>query len=165
MGIDKHHRKKMESEVRRQLNARKGYFRIWQAHLTARVAECTISTINFDIFITCAWYLAEPPTPRRELSAGKRDNTANSLAMGVLEVVVNCLPQAAVVFILYTFVLVIYRLFFHPLAAIPGPRLASATYLYEWYYDLWLGGQYHFKLKELHKAYGTSLPTLIMKIN
>jgi hypothetical protein len=49
---------------------------------------------------------------------------------------------------------VIYRIFFHPLAAFPGPQLAIATYAYEWYYDLYHSGQYTFKLKELHEIYG-----------
>ncbi|KAI9667579.1 MAG: hypothetical protein M1821_000395 [Bathelium mastoideum] len=51
-------------------------------------------------------------------------------------------------------VVIIYRLYFHPLARFPGPKLAAATYLYAQYYDLWLGGQYVFKLKELHDRYG-----------
>jgi hypothetical protein len=52
---------------------------------------------------------------------------------------------------------IIYRFLFHPLAAFPGPRLAIVTFAYEWYYDLVLGGQYTFKLRELHKKYGKSL--------
>lgn len=50
--------------------------------------------------------------------------------------------------------LCIYRLFFHPLAKIPGPLLARVSYWYEIYYDLALPGQYTFKLKDLHKEYG-----------
>ena len=53
-------------------------------------------------------------------------------------------------------VTVVYRFVFHPLAGFPGPKLAIATYAYEWYYDLYLGGQYTFKLKELHEKYGIS---------
>ncbi|TAQ87580.1 hypothetical protein B7494_g4085 [Chlorociboria aeruginascens] len=41
-----------------------------------------------------------------------------------------------------------------PIAFIPGPKLAALTRFYEAYYDLILGGQYTFKLIELHKAYG-----------
>jgi hypothetical protein len=51
-------------------------------------------------------------------------------------------------------VIVIYRLAFHPLARFPGPRLAAITHLYEVYYDVWLGGQYTFNLRELHQRYG-----------
>ncbi|OCK93440.1 cytochrome P450 [Cenococcum geophilum 1.58] len=48
----------------------------------------------------------------------------------------------------------IYRLFFHPLANVPGPRLAAATWLYEVYYDLVQGGQFVFQLRRLHEKYG-----------
>ena len=50
---------------------------------------------------------------------------------------------------------VIYRLFFHPLANVPGPRLAAATWLYEIYYDLVQGGQFVFQVRKLHEKYGT----------
>lgn len=50
--------------------------------------------------------------------------------------------------------LTIYRLFFHPLASIPGPRLAAASYWYEYYYDVVKEGKYMWKLIELHKEYG-----------
>lgn len=56
--------------------------------------------------------------------------------------------------LLYIAALVVYRLKFHRAAHIPGPFLAKVTFLYEWYYDLYLEGQYAFKLKELHKIYG-----------
>ncbi|RAK99186.1 cytochrome P450 [Aspergillus ibericus CBS 121593] len=55
---------------------------------------------------------------------------------------------------LYTISIVIYRLYFHPLVHFPGPWLAKTTYLYEWYYDIYLPGQFTFKLKDLHKRYG-----------
>jgi hypothetical protein len=48
---------------------------------------------------------------------------------------------------------IINRFFFHPLSSFPGPKLAIATYAYEWYYDLCSSGL-TFKLKELHKKYG-----------
>ena len=52
---------------------------------------------------------------------------------------------------------VIYRLYFHPLAKFPGPRLAAATLWYEFYYDCILFGQYTFRIKEMHDQYGKSL--------
>jgi len=50
---------------------------------------------------------------------------------------------------------VFYNLYQHPLAHIPGPRLAAATYLYQTFYGL-AGGKsrYYMKVSELHKKYG-----------
>ncbi|KAL9094343.1 MAG: hypothetical protein Q9165_003484 [Trypethelium subeluteriae] len=48
----------------------------------------------------------------------------------------------------------IYRLFLHPLAKFPGPRLAALTRWYEGYYDVIKNGQYEFKIQELHRIYG-----------
>ncbi|KAL2831877.1 putative benzoate 4-monooxygenase cytochrome P450 [Aspergillus pseudoustus] len=57
-------------------------------------------------------------------------------------------------YLAYLAVIVTYRLTLHPLARVPGPRLAKITYLYEWYHDLYLLGQFPFKLKGLHQEYG-----------
>ena len=64
---------------------------------------------------------------------------------------------AFVSFIVYRFYVVIYRLFFHPLAKIPGPKLAAATTLYESYYDFFKGGTFTFRVRNLHKEYGMHL--------
>ncbi|KAJ2983507.1 hypothetical protein NUW58_g6236 [Xylaria curta] len=56
-----------------------------------------------------------------------------------------------VAYALYT---AIWRIYLSPIAHIPGSRLAALTRLYEMYYDAWLGGQYTFKIIELHKKYG-----------
>ena len=55
---------------------------------------------------------------------------------------------------LYAAALVIYRLFFSPLAGFPGPKMAAATGYYESYYDMILKGQYVFQIKEMHKTHG-----------
>ncbi|CAI6227143.1 unnamed protein product [Periconia digitata] len=55
---------------------------------------------------------------------------------------------------IYSLGLAFYRLFLHPLARFPGPKLAAITRWYEAYYDLILDGQYTFKIAELHKTYG-----------
>lgn len=52
--------------------------------------------------------------------------------------------------------LIFYRLFLHPLAKFPGPKLAAITRYYEAYYDVVQNGQYTFKIAQLHKQYGTS---------
>ena len=56
--------------------------------------------------------------------------------------------------------LTIYRLFFSPLAGIPGPKIAAVTGFYETYYDILLKGQYVFKIKEMHEKYGQSVGML-----
>ncbi|KAK6825858.1 cytochrome P450 monooxygenase, partial [Apiospora arundinis] len=58
--------------------------------------------------------------------------------------------------VMYLTTLSIYRLFLHPLARFPGPKLAAVTRYYEAYYGLICNGQYTFKIAELHKKYGKS---------
>ncbi|KAL4938414.1 hypothetical protein BDV06DRAFT_225996, partial [Aspergillus oleicola] len=64
------------------------------------------------------------------------------------------LETTAVVSALWTAGEAIRRLYFHPLAHIPGPRLAALTWWYEFYFDAIQPGQYVFKIQELHKQYG-----------
>lgn len=59
---------------------------------------------------------------------------------------------------LYYVTVALYRLYLHPLAQFPGPKLAAVTRLYEGYYDLYQSGQYTFKIAELHKQYGEENP-------
>jgi hypothetical protein len=42
----------------------------------------------------------------------------------------------------------------HPLSHIPGPKLAAATWLYECWFDLILGGMYTNEIKRMHDIYG-----------
>jgi hypothetical protein len=60
---------------------------------------------------------------------------------------------AAGLYSLFFVTLIFYRRFFRPLSYVPGPLLAKTTYLYEWYYDLYLKGQLTFHPKRLHQAY------------
>ncbi|KAI0451110.1 cytochrome P450 [Xylaria acuta] len=55
---------------------------------------------------------------------------------------------------LYFAIVVIYRLYFSPLADFPGPRIAAATGWYEFYYQYWLDGKYIFEIEKMHKIYG-----------
>ncbi|KAK3669356.1 hypothetical protein LTR78_010779 [Recurvomyces mirabilis] len=57
---------------------------------------------------------------------------------------------------IWTACILIYRMFHHPLSKFPGPRLAAATFGYEIYYDVFKspGGQYNYKIQELHRKYG-----------
>jgi hypothetical protein len=50
--------------------------------------------------------------------------------------------------------LTVFSVYFGPLAKFPGPNLAAATLLYEFYYDVICKGQYTWKIKELHGRYG-----------
>ncbi|KAL5384587.1 hypothetical protein PMIN06_012506 [Paraphaeosphaeria minitans] len=61
---------------------------------------------------------------------------------------------AAVTFVVYLIGLTVYRLHFSPIAKFPGPRLAALTLWYEFYHDVVRGGQYVFKIQELHEQYG-----------
>ncbi|KAG2417839.1 hypothetical protein HFD88_000938 [Aspergillus terreus] len=53
-------------------------------------------------------------------------------------------------FSVYQFFKTIYRLYFHPLSKIPGPRLTAATHLYEFYYDVILGPIVRINPREVH---------------
>jgi hypothetical protein len=58
------------------------------------------------------------------------------------------------VLIVYVVGLVLYRLVFHPLAGFPGPKIAAVTRYYEGYFDVIRGGQYTWKIAEMHDKYG-----------
>jgi hypothetical protein len=53
--------------------------------------------------------------------------------------------------------LAIWRLYFHPLRKIPGPRLAAMTSWYEFYYDVICDGQYPKRITQLHKEFSKVL--------
>ncbi|OJJ46793.1 hypothetical protein ASPZODRAFT_142587 [Penicilliopsis zonata CBS 506.65] len=48
----------------------------------------------------------------------------------------------------------IYRLYFHPLHTFPGPKIAAATFLYQFFYDAVLGGRYIWEVEKMHEKYG-----------
>lgn len=54
----------------------------------------------------------------------------------------------------YHLVKVIYNLFFHPLAHIPGPLLSRATYIPEFWYDVVRSGLYTKQIQKMHDKYG-----------
>lgn len=64
------------------------------------------------------------------------------------------LVAASTISMCYIVGLAVYRLFFHPLAKYPGPRLAALTQLYEFYHDVIRPGQYTWVIKSMHERYG-----------
>ncbi|KAI4158176.1 MAG: hypothetical protein LQ342_007688 [Letrouitia transgressa] len=61
-------------------------------------------------------------------------------------------------------VVIIYRLYLHPAAKFAGPRVAALTYFYEFYYDVWQGGQYTWKIRDLHKQYVKKVEKLCTRL-
>ncbi|KAL8958568.1 MAG: hypothetical protein Q9193_004396, partial [Seirophora villosa] len=59
-----------------------------------------------------------------------------------------------IAFILYLVARSFYRLFLSPLSPIPGPPLAALTVHYQTYYNVIKGGQFLFKIQDLHRRYG-----------
>lgn len=54
----------------------------------------------------------------------------------------------------YAFSKIVFRLFFHPLARFPGPKLVAASGLYEFYWDAIRQGQYFREIDKMHRKYG-----------
>lgn len=70
---------------------------------------------------------------------------------GLAEVLVTVITF----FVGYRLLVMLYNISpLHPLSPIPGPRLAAATYLPEFYYDVICVGKYTTKIRELHEKYG-----------
>jgi hypothetical protein len=63
-------------------------------------------------------------------------------------------PSVLALVVFYFISLVIYRCYLHPLAGIPGPKIAAATGLTEMWYDIVKGGQYVFQIEKWHAQYG-----------
>jgi hypothetical protein len=63
----------------------------------------------------------------------------------------------AVSLFLYALGLLVYRLYLHPLAKFPGPKLAAVTSFYEGYFEIVLKGQYSRQISKLHDEYGEYL--------
>ncbi|KAK5954220.1 hypothetical protein OHC33_004793 [Knufia fluminis] len=56
--------------------------------------------------------------------------------------------------VLYCVLGALYRLYFHPLAKFPGPRLAKLTGWYEFYHDIIHRGHFIWQIQKLHDEYG-----------
>ncbi|KAL8719988.1 MAG: hypothetical protein Q9225_003080 [Loekoesia sp. 1 TL-2023] len=65
-----------------------------------------------------------------------------------------CVAVFFAALILYSVYGAIWRLYLSPIAQFPGPRFAALTFWNEFYYDVWLGGKYTWKIAEYHEKYG-----------
>ncbi|KAK4497348.1 hypothetical protein PRZ48_011799 [Zasmidium cellare] len=61
---------------------------------------------------------------------------------------------ALTAYLAYCFLVVVYRVWFHPLAKFPGPKLAACSLWYEFYYDVIQEGKWAFKIRDMHERYG-----------
>lgn len=70
---------------------------------------------------------------------------------------VGMLATIVAIYLGYKLLVILYNVSpFHPLSPIPGPKLAAATYLPEFYYDVICVGKYTTKIREMHEKYGGS---------
>jgi hypothetical protein len=65
--------------------------------------------------------------------------------------------DAAIAAIIYCVCLAVYRLYFHPLAKFPGPKIGALTLWYEFYFDCVKGGKFIWEIERLHNKYGTCI--------
>lgn len=79
------------------------------------------------------------------------DVTMDSSNLSVVSILKLALLYSLLAYVTFKW---IYRLFFHPLAKFPGPKLAAATHLYEGYYDVVKKGRYIFEVGKMHEKYG-----------
>ncbi|KAI1113889.1 cytochrome P450 [Nemania sp. NC0429] len=79
--------------------------------------------------------------------------------LGLLSWYLLCLTIVA-----YCATVVFYRLFLHPLARFPGPKLAAISRWYEGYYNIVQNGRYTFKIADLHKEYANLLNPFFSKV-
>ena len=66
-------------------------------------------------------------------------------------------------FLLYTARIIFRRLFLNPLSKYPGPKLAAATYWYEFYYEVVKRNRFSWEIERMHDVYGTKFPPLTKK--
>lgn len=70
---------------------------------------------------------------------------------------VGMLATIVAIYLGYRLLVILYNVSpFHPLSPIPGPKLAAASYLPEFYYDVICVGKYTTKIREMHEKYGGS---------
>lgn len=75
--------------------------------------------------------------------------------MGSTTYFARAVGSAFVLWVTYLLGLVVYRLYFHPLAKFPGPKYAAISRWHEYYHEVVRKGQFTFAVQEMHKKYGT----------
>jgi hypothetical protein len=53
----------------------------------------------------------------------------------------------------------VYNIYFHPLAKVPGPKLAAVTSLYKTYFNATNGSKFYIQIQKLHEEFGESTPS------
>ena len=83
------------------------------------------------------------------------DSSVSQAASGALFLAAFYVSRALGLWLLFKALQALYNISpFHPLSSIPGPRLAAATYLPEFYYDVVKFGCYTKEISQMHKTYG-----------
>jgi cytochrome P450 len=77
----------------------------------------------------------------------------------MLAVIANIRPLVLCIWLFGSWILwytlvVVQRLFFHPLVKVPGPKIAAATLLYQTWYCFVGGSRFYIKIEKLHEQYG-----------
>lgn len=60
--------------------------------------------------------------------------------------------------------ILVYRVYLHPLAKFPGPKLAAVTSFYEGYYEIVQKGLYSRQISKLHDVYGEYRVEILAKM-
>ena len=57
-------------------------------------------------------------------------------------------------YLLYLCLRTFYRLYFHPLAKFPGPKIVAVSRWYEYYWEVYRSGRFGQKVDRMHQQYG-----------
>ncbi|PGH15742.1 hypothetical protein AJ80_05450 [Polytolypa hystricis UAMH7299] len=76
-------------------------------------------------------------------------SVVDNLAAAIHSLGLGLIPIALVVYLILRS---IYRVYFHPLSKIPGPKLAAMTRAYEFYFEVIKGGQFIWEMKRMHEV-------------
>jgi hypothetical protein len=100
---------------------------------------------NAEVHLGCSTYTFQQLKQTRfNMSTGF---LASNMSLTSIQALSLAIPAAI-------FCVVIYRLYFHPLAKVPGPRLAAITWLYQTYYSFVGGSRFYLQIEKLHEIYG-----------